>query len=176
MGSHEPPEHWAPPESLDPTPVWKQYALVAILALAFVAGVGAYAYVAVLPDVVTPPAALPGRVVLAASDHPPGTTKVVALDGWEDVFYLSNLGDDYVAVTRWWSPTVGARERCGVDLLASSPAGSDSRFTDPCTGSTFDARGRVTSGSAPRGLDRYLVSRKGDRLIVNTDHLIQGKP
>ena len=32
MGTHyhdQPPEHWAGPESLDPTPVWKQYLLVA---------------------------------------------------------------------------------------------------------------------------------------------------
>lgn len=174
MASHEPPEQWAPPDSLDPTPVWKQYVLVALLVLAFLAVAGAYAYVAILPDVVTPPAALPGRVVLAASDHPPGTTKVVALGGWEEVFYLSNLGEDYVAVSRWWSSAVGAKERCGVDLLEAPTAGSGSRFVEPCGGSTFDARGRVTSGPAPRGLDRYLVSRKGDRLIVNTDHVIQG--
>lgn len=173
MGSFEPTEHWAPPDSLDPTPVWKQYVLVALLALAFVALAGVYAYVAVLPDVVTPPAALPGRVVLAASDHPPGTTKVVALAGWEETFYLSNLGEEYVAVARWWSPTVGSRDRCGIDLAETR---ADSRFVDPCSGSTFDARGAVVSGSASRGLDRYLVSRKGDRLIVNTDHLIQGRP
>ena len=24
----QPPEHWAGPESLDPTPVWKQFALI----------------------------------------------------------------------------------------------------------------------------------------------------
>ncbi len=174
MGTLEPPEHWAPAESLDPTPVWKQYALVALLAVAFVAVVGAYAFVALLPDVVTPPAALPGgRVVLAVSDHPPGTTKAIGVAGAQQAFYLTNLGGDFVAVRAWWSPEVGAREPCRVDLVESDAV---ARFRDPCGGSTFDARGRVVSGSAPRGLDRYLVSRKGDRLIVNIDHLIQGKP
>ena len=174
MGTSEPPEHWAPPDSLDPTPVWKQYALALVLALAFAAAVGAYAYAAVLPDVVAPPAALPGgRVVLAGSQFPPGTTKVVGVGGWERSFYLTNLGRDYAAVRKWWSAEVGGNELCGVDLVESDPSG---RFRDACTGSTFDVQGRVVSGSAPRGLDRYLVSRKGDRLIVNTDHLIQGKP
>ena len=176
MGTPEPPEHWAPPESLDPTPVWKQYLLVGLMALAFLGVVGAYTCVAALPDVVTPPAAVPGRVVLAISEHPPGTTKVVAVAGWRDAFYLSALGNDYVAVARWWSPQVGGAELCGIDLIAAPSAGSAARFSDPCSGSTFDVHGRVVSGSAPRGLDRYLVSRKGDRLIVNTDHLIQGKP
>ncbi len=173
MGTLEPPEHWAPAESLDPTPVWKQYVLVALLALAFVAAAGVYAYAAVLPDVVAPPAALPGRVVLAASEHPPGTTKAVGVAGAQQAFYLTNLGGEYVAVRTRWSAEVAGREPCGVDLIESDPV---ARFRDPCTGSAFDARGTVVRGPAPRGLDRYLVSRRGDRLIVNTDHLIQGKP
>ncbi len=173
MGSHEPPEQWAPAESLDPTPVWKQYALIALLGLAFVTAVGAYTVLAALPDVVTPPAAVPGgRVVLAVSEHPPGTTKLVAVGGWQNSFYLTNLGGDYVAVRKWWSPDVGGRELCGIDLLESS---GGARFRDPCGGATFDAGGAVVSGTARRGLDRYLVARKGARLIVNVDHVIQGK-
>ncbi len=179
MGSDEPVEHWAGPESLDPTPVWKQYLVVVLLALAFLGLGAAYAYVAVLPDAVTPPAAIPGRVILAVADHPPGTTKKITLGG--DPFYLGRLGDEFYAISATWSPAVGGPARCAVRLvyeaiLVDGADAAKTPYVDDCTSSLFDARGAVVSGSAPRGLDRYLVSRKGDRLIVNTDHLIQGKP
>lgn len=170
MGTSEPPEQWAPAESLDPTPVWKQYALVAILALGFLALSGVYAYLAVLPDVVTPPAALPGRVVLSTGDHPPGTTKLVDIAGADRSFYLVRFGaEDAVALRTVWSPQVGGAQ-CRVALASQGPV----RFGDTCTRSSFDERGMVVAGDAPRSLDRYLVSRKGDRLVVNLDHVIQG--
>ena len=37
MAFDEPEEHWAPPDSLDPTPVWKQYIVVVLLGVAVVA-------------------------------------------------------------------------------------------------------------------------------------------
>lgn len=178
MGSNEPVEHWAGPESLDPTPVWKQYLVVIFLAVTIFAFAGVYAYAALLPDLVTPPAAIPGRIVLRASDHPPGTTKRVALGA--EAFYVSNVGREPVAVRARWSPAVGGDPRCEVTLVADDPrrdpASAEGVFLDSCTRSVFGATGAILTGSAPRGLDRYLVSRKGDRLIVNTDHLIQGKP
>src|SRR5436190_13765682 len=68
----QPPEHWAGPESLDPTPVWKQFALIGIflfLGLVLLTGVAA---VAIAPQVVTPPALVPGdRLVLPLSALPP---------------------------------------------------------------------------------------------------------
>ena len=67
----QPVEHWAGPGSLDPTPVWKQYLVVAvfvIVALVLVAGV---AYSALAVELATPPAnVIGGRVVLATSDAP----------------------------------------------------------------------------------------------------------
>lgn len=167
MGSHEPVEQWAAPESLDPTPVWKQYLVVTVLGLGLVLAAAAYVYVAFLPDLVTPPAAIPGRVILAASEYAPGTTKAVDLGR---AFYLTNVGGDYVAVTASWSPQVGGTP-CAVEL--ASAVSANARFMS-CDGARFDESGRALGG-APRGLDRYLVSRKGDRLIVNTGHLIQGK-
>ena len=77
MGTQEPPEVWAPPESLDPTPVWKQYLLVGLLVLGFLAAAAAYAAYATSPDNATPPAVVANRVVLAVSEHPPGTAKRV---------------------------------------------------------------------------------------------------
>ena len=71
----QPPEHWAGPESLDPTPVWKQFALIGIflfLGLILLTGVAA---VAIAPQLVTPPALVPGdRLVLPISALPPYVT------------------------------------------------------------------------------------------------------
>ena len=52
----QPAEHWAGAESLDPTPVWKQFALIGIfLALGLVLA-GGVAVFAAAPQLVTPPA------------------------------------------------------------------------------------------------------------------------
>src|SRR5256886_12453142 len=68
----QPPELWAGPESLDPTPVWKQFLLIGlflVIGLVLVVGVAA---VAVAPQLVTPPALVPGdRLVLPLSALPP---------------------------------------------------------------------------------------------------------
>ena len=189
MGFDEPAEHWAPPDSLDPTPVWRQYLVVVLLGFAVIAVAALYAYVASLPDVVTPPAVLPGRVVLSSLQYPKGTTQRVAIAGPDATFYLTYAGSEPVAVRATWSPELGGPTTCSIVLPGETftqPDGSSRRvfvrtdsgieFVDSCTSSTFDARGQRVDGSAPRGLDRYLVSRKGDRLIVNTDHVIQGTP
>src|SRR5919204_6586357 len=107
MAFDEPEEHWAPPDSLDPTPVWKQYLVVLALGVAVVAFGALYAYVAFLPDVVAPPAVLPGRVVLQALQYAPGTTQRVALAAPEEAFYLSYDGPQPIAVRARWSPAVG---------------------------------------------------------------------
>lgn len=189
MGTAEPPEHWAPPESLDPTPVWKQYLLVGLLALGFLALAVAYVAAAVAPDVVTPPALVPGnRLVLASSEHPPGTTKRVEAAGPDRAFYLVRFTlDDAIAIRATWTPELGEGAPCQVAFVVPQaavpsplpPGFVPSRpeapfFADSCTASRFDDRGAVLAGGAPRALDRYLVSRKGDRLIVNLDRPIVG--
>jgi hypothetical protein len=130
---------------------------------------------------------LPGRVILGALQYPKGTTQKVTLGG--DPFYLTYAGEQPVAVRAMWSPDVGGAERCAIVLPGESFTGPDGgltrvyvrtdsggEFIDTCTVSVFDASGARLSGTAPRGLDRYLVSRKGDRLVVNTDHVIVGTP
>ena len=180
MGFDEPADHWAPPDSLDPTPVWKQYLLVVLLGAALVAFGAIYAYAALLPQLVSPPAALPGRVVLPALQYARGTTQKVTLAGGDAAFYLSYAGAEPYAVLAAWSPEVGGPARCAVTLVAEDPLfdapSRDAVFLDSCTRSAFDSTGARLGGTAPRGLDRYLVSRKGDRLVVNTDHVIQGTP
>ena len=64
----QPPELWAGPESLDPTPVWKQFLLIGLLLLGAIALVVGVSAVAVAPLVVAPPALVPGdRLVLPGS-------------------------------------------------------------------------------------------------------------
>ena len=67
----QPPEHWAGPESLDPTPVWKQFLIVGLLLLTGLGMIGVFAYLALGTQLATPPALVPGgRLVLARSEVP----------------------------------------------------------------------------------------------------------
>src|SRR5213593_365535 len=50
----QPPEHWAGPESLDPTPVWKQYLLVGLFLIGALALVSVIGYLALAPQLATP--------------------------------------------------------------------------------------------------------------------------
>ena len=177
----QPPEHWAGPESLDPTPVWKQFALIGIflvLGLVLLAGVAA---VAAAPQLVTPPALVPGdRLVLAVAEIPPvgAGPKIVGPPLLDDArtFYLVQPEKGVVLAFRArWAATVGTDE-CRVSpapgrpisrqLLASDcPAASGQRGSP-----LFDLRGASTNGF--RGLDQYLVSVSDDRVIVNLSRLI----
>ena len=65
----QPPEHWAGPESLDPTPVWKQFALIGIFLFLGLVLLGGVAVFAAAPQLVSPPALVPGdRLVLSIAD------------------------------------------------------------------------------------------------------------
>ncbi|TMC29427.1 MAG: hypothetical protein E6J27_05540 [Chloroflexi bacterium] len=67
----QPAEHWAGPESLDPTPVWKQYVLIALLLVVGLVIIVAVGLTALAPEIVTPPSMVFGdRLVLAATDIP----------------------------------------------------------------------------------------------------------
>src|SRR5215210_7945562 len=67
----QPAEHWAGAESLDPTPVWKQYILIAGLLFAGLIAVLVVSLLAIAPQIVTPPALVPGdRLVLRIDSVP----------------------------------------------------------------------------------------------------------
>jgi hypothetical protein len=150
----QPVEHWAGPESLDPTPVWKQYLLVAafvLVALVLVAGVG---YSALAVELATPPASvIGGRVVLAASDVPAvgGRAKLYAapLVDTQHAFYLIQ-----------YKP--GA-------FLAIRAAGFPDLTRGDVGVSVSD-----TPGGPPPTFDRYLVSMEGSKVVVNTSRVING--
>ncbi|MDP9320600.1 MAG: hypothetical protein M3P16_05860 [Chloroflexota bacterium] len=150
----QPVEQWAGPESLDPTPVWKQYLLVAafvLVALVLVAGV---AYSALAVELATPPASvIGGRVVLAASDVPAvgSTAKLYGppLVDAQHAFYLLQ-----------YKPGV---------FLAIRAAGFPN-IADPHVGISVDD----SPGGQPPTFDRYLVSVEGAKVVVNTSRVISG--
>lgn len=179
----QPAEHWAGPESLDPTPVWKQYVLVAVLLLVGLVVVVIVAVAAALPQLVTPPALVPGdRLVLNINDLPRvGATRVAApvLDEAHAVWVVRTPAPSFIyAFPTTWVPRPGAAP-CTVKI--------DDRFASP-TGPGFVAECGITQryhftssgdaaagvqGKETRDLDRYLVSVSGDRVIVNLSRVIE---
>ncbi len=183
MGTHfhdQPPEHWAGPESLDPTPVWKQGILVGLLLFGALVLIALISVSAVLPQIVTPPASVPGgRVVLALADMPAVGAEPKRLgsplidDG--HAFYVSQpLKGDYEAVLARWSPADGVPP-CEVVPLPPFTApvwGYSARCPEELLGSPiFGPRGEPIA--APRSLARYLVSVDRDRVIVNVSREIR---
>jgi len=177
----QPAEHWAGAESLDPTPVWKQYVLIALLlviGLVLVVGVG---LTALAPLVVTPPALVPGdRLVLSASDAPAAgqPPKLIAAPIVDDVrsFYLVQPAKGEILAMRVrWAPRASEPE-CRIVVLAGTrePAfeARDCAVFRPPETAIFDARGTPASAAANRALDQYLVSVSGDRLVVNLSRVI----
>ena len=174
----QPPELWAGPESLDPTPVWKQFVLVGAFLAIGLALVGVVAALAVAPQIVTPPALVAGeRLVLPVSAvravGAPANDIGPPLVDARHAFWLSRLSPtEIVAFRARWSPKAGEPE-CPVQIglsgaalgyIASCEASSGRLFV-------FDARGE-SHDAGWRSLDRYLVSVSEDRVIVNLSRLI----
>ena len=181
----QPAEHWAGPESLDPTPVWKQYVLIAALLLVGLIVVVATAVLALAPQFVTPPALVPGdRLVLSSTDipsvggRPTFISRPVVDDGRS--FYLTQPEKGVVLAFRaHWPPEIGAAD-CAIEP-APGPNNSQLFGAPNCRTPiavrlnvpfpVFDLRGTSTNGF--RGLDQYLVSMSGDRVIVNLSRVIE---
>ena len=173
----QPPEHWAGPESLDPTPVWKQFLLVGIFLVLGLVLVGVVAVFALAPLIVTPPAVVVGdRLVYPASElGPAGSARLVGSPQVDEAqsLYLVRLGSgEIVALSAHWAPHPGD-VGCLIDWMSAAANGP--AFVAPCGDRnampTFDTEGKALTG-ASRGLDRYLVSVTNDRVIVNLSRLI----
>ena len=174
----QPPEHWAGPESLDPTPVWKQFALIGAFLVLGLVLLGGVAVFAAAPQLVSPPALVPGdRLVLPsaalrAAGSPPNDIGPPVIDSARR-FWLSRLSaTDVVAIRAVWSPQPGMPE-CPVEI---SVVGGSLGYVAACERTagrlySFNAEGSSRDG-ASRGLDRYLVSVSNDRVIVNLSRLI----
>lgn len=178
----QPPEHWAGPESLDPTPVWKQFALVGLFLFAGFWLLVGVAVVAAAPQLATPPALVIGsRLVLPLSALPPaniGGAGVLPnpvgppLIDESHRFWLGRVDNDVLAVRAVWSPGRGLKE-CPVQASVVGEKVGYIAFCDSASGGlfSFDGRGNPVA-NATRGLDRYLVSVSTDRVVVNLDRLI----
>jgi hypothetical protein len=179
----QPAEHWAGAESLDPTPVWKQYILIALLLFGGLIAVVVVSLLALLPQIVTPPALVAGdRLVLPIADLPgvnqqPKRIEPTLTDTGR-AFYLGRpAASDAVGFRARWAPAVGGAE-CPVDIITTTRVGGfEFGYAARCETSagrvyTFNARGESSDGSY-RGLDQYLVSRSDDRVIVNLSRVIE---
>lgn len=179
----QPVEHWAGPGSLDPTPVWKQYLLVALLLFVGLVMVAAVSVAALAPQFVTPPALVPGdRLVLSAFEvpavgQPPKLVTSPTIDSARSFYLIQPEKGQVFAFRSHWSYRVGAGE-CEVLPAPGRPAvtqfvATGCTIADSYQGAPlFDLRGRPTNPYY-RGLDQYLVSVSGDRVIVNLSRLIE---
>lgn len=177
----QPPEHWAGPDSLDPTPVWKQFLVFGLLALGALAIIAVVSLFALAPQLATPPALVPGNRLVLSRAALPGIMEAPARIGADLVaedqalWILQVAGGEYVAVSAYWAhPDTG--ERCPVLAGKETPgrAGAVWRAAAGCDGKSWNFSPRGEPIKAPRGLDRYLVSVEGDRVIVNLSRAIRG--
>jgi len=179
----QPPELWAGPESLDPTPVWKQFALIGLFLFFGLVLVGVVAAFEVAPQIAKPPALVPGdRLVLPLSVLPPYVGGAGAppnrigpplIDEARSFLLVRVDRAEVIAVRARWSPQPGQPECLIRDAIVNGKVGYQAVCTRDGRGQffTFDARGNSSDG-ASRGLDRYLVSVSEDRVIVNLSRLI----
>ncbi|HEU5288869.1 MAG TPA: hypothetical protein VFV20_10735 [Candidatus Limnocylindria bacterium] len=177
----QPAEHWAGPESLDPTPVWKQYALVALLLVVGLVVLVIVAVAALAPQLATPPALVPGdRLVLAASDVPavgarPRLVASPVIDDARSFYLVQPRKGDVLALRAHWARRPGEPE-CRVAVLAVREGAELGAIDCPVfrpESATFDLLGNPATPGAIRGLDQYLVSVSGDRVIVNLSRVIR---
>ncbi len=174
----QPPEHWAGPESLDPTPTWKQYLLVALLLVGGLLLIGAVSAFALAPQLATPPALVAGeRVVLAldalpAVGAPPKRFGPPLIDEGRSFWLAQPARGEVVAFRARWSASPGVGE-CPVEVIGATV--KVYQFVANCPRNAllvFDEHGSPQN-DATRGLDRYLVSVASDRIVVNVSRLIR---
>ncbi len=176
----QPPEHWAGPDSLDPTPVWKQFLVVGLLALGALAIIAVVSLFALAPQLTTPPALVPGnRLVLSRAVLPDPLQAPVRIGAElvpeeQALWIVQVVRGEYAAVSAHWAhPETGLR--CPVVAgEQTGPAGARGRAAGACDGRSWSFSPRGEPIDAPRGLDRYLVSVEGERVIVNLSRAIRG--
>jgi hypothetical protein len=175
----QPAEHWAGAESLDPTPVWKQYVLIAGLLFGGLIAVLVVSLLAIAPQIVTPPALLPGdRLVLAigelpAAGAPPKLVGAPLLAADREFWLVQPAKGEVYAFRRAWSSQADSGVPCTIDMMGLSSV-EQRTFIAHCRDGhapTFTGVGRTVEGGG-RDLDQYLVSMSDDRLIVNLSRLV----
>jgi cytochrome b6-f complex iron-sulfur subunit len=116
-------------------------------------------------DILNPkPSGAFGGIVGAGSpsDYKEGTVRYFQ-DGR---FYVASAGNSLVALYQK-CPHLG----CRVPFCDSS-----GRFECPCHGSIYNDRGEYVQGPAPRGMDRFPLAIRGEEVVVDTSHVVEGPP
>ena len=141
--------------------------------------VHAVALFALAPQLVTPPALVPGeRLVLAPQDVPAlgASPKLIAAPLVDDAHavWIARLSkDEIVAFRARWAAAPRERE-CPVHWIETLDSRPLRLYAAECPGfgttPMFSERGDPLF--APRGLDRYLVSVGDGRVIVNLSRVI----
>jgi cytochrome b6-f complex iron-sulfur subunit len=98
----------------------------------------------------------------AVTDYPDGAVRYF-LDGR---FYVTSYQGGLRALYQK-CPHLG----CRVPFCESS-----GRFECPCHGSVYNIIGEYIQGPAPRGMDRFPISIRGDRVVVDTSDVAEGPP
>jgi cytochrome b6-f complex iron-sulfur subunit len=98
----------------------------------------------------------------AVTDYPDGAVRYF-LDGR---FYVTSYRGGLRALYQK-CPHLG----CRVPFCESS-----GRFECPCHGSVYNIVGEYIQGPAPRGMDRFPISIRGDRVVVDTSSVAEGPP
>jgi hypothetical protein len=177
----QPAEHWAGADSLDPTPVWKQYILIALLLFGGLITLLVVSLLAIAPQIVTPPALVPGdRLVLSlsatATAHiAPLRVGAPLIDDARSFWLIRMFPGNFYAFPTRWSPRVGERD-CSVAVDESSrTASSPPGFVADCgpARGTYRFSASGNAGNGARDLDQYLVSLSDDRVIVNLSRLLR---
>jgi len=94
----------------------------------------------------------------------------------EDVDKAKKIGAYAPVIPGYEDGVVALYQRC-VHLGCRVPWCLTSQwFECPCHGSQYNRVGEKKGGPAPRGLDRFVVSVTGGKVIVDTKAVIQGPP
>jgi len=151
----QPVEQWAGPESLDPTPVWKQYLLVAAFVVVALVLVAVVAYSSLAVELATPPASVVGgRVVLSVADGPAVGGPAIRygpplVDDARSFYLVQYRTGQYLAILASSLPSLPPNEK--LEVLVGEG-----------------------EGGPPPTTDRYLVSVEGTKVVVNTSRVING--
>jgi len=162
----QPAEHWAGAESLDPTPVWKQYVLIAGLLFGGLIAVLVVSLLAIAPQIVTPPALVPGdRLVLPIADLPgvnqsPKRIEPTVGDTGR-AFYLGHpSAPEALGFRARWAPTAGGAE-CPVEIITTHAQSGGKPEAERGREEQFR---KLAAAFKPGGADHPVASWSGAKL------------
>jgi len=133
-----------------------------------IVGVGSIGvmYKFLFPDVRLEP---PSRFQVGSPDNFQPNT--VVFDEEHHLFIVRNeLGHFYTL------STICTHLGCTINWRpVTVPGHPEGVISCPCHGSIYDKMGNVLSGPAPRALDKYRMTLRDDKLVIDTDEIVDDK-